>query len=62
MKIGDRTYTAQETALIKAYKAHISYLQKEIDEHWNMLAKQVSDGKKHHDDYLWDYVMNDFKL
>ena len=62
MKLGTRTYTEQEVAIIEVYKSHIQFLQKEIDEHWDMLLKQVSDGKKQHDDYLWDYVMNDFKL
>ena len=61
MKLGTRTYTEQEVAIIEVYKNHIQFLQKEIDEHWDMLAKQVSDGKKQHDDYLWDYVVNDFK-
>ena len=61
MKLGTRTYTEQEVAIIEVYKSHIQFLQKEIDEHWDMLAKQVSDGKKQHDDYLWDYVVNDFK-
>lgn len=60
MKLGERTYTQQEAVIIDVYKAHIQKLQKEIDEHWNMLVKQISDGKKHHDDYLWDYVMNNF--
>lgn len=60
MKLGTRTYNKQETALVEVYKNHIQFLQKEIDEHWDMLLKQVSDGKKQHDDYLWDYIMNDF--
>lgn len=60
MKLGTRTYNKQEIALVEVYKNHIQFLQKEIDEHWDMLLKQVSDGKKQHDDYLWDYVMNDF--
>jgi hypothetical protein len=62
MKLGTRTYNKQEIALVEVYKNHIQFLQKEIDEHWDMLLKQVSDGKKQHDDYLWDYVMNDFHL
>ena len=62
MRLGERTYNEQETAIIEAFKSHISYLQKEIDEHWDMLVKQLNNGKKKHDDYLWDYVINDFKL
>lgn len=61
MKLGERTYTQQEAVIIDVYKAHIQKLQKEIDEHWNMLVEQINSGrKKQHDDYLWDYVMNDF--
>ena len=60
MRLGERTYTEQEAAIIEAFKSHIQSLQKEIDEHWNLLVKQVGNGKKQHDDYLWDYVMNDF--
>ena len=60
MKLGERTYTQQEAIIIDVYKAHIQSLQKEIDEHWNMLIDQVGGDKKQHDDYLWDYVINDF--
>lgn len=64
MKLGTRTYTEQEVAIIKVYKSHIQSLQKQIDKHWDMLAKQVlktnPDDCLNDCDYLWDYVMNDF--
>jgi len=64
MKLGTRTYTEQEIAIIEVYKSHIQFLQKEIDEHWDMLAKQVlktqPDDCLNDHDHLWDYVMNDF--
>lgn len=64
MKLGTRTYTEQEAAIIEVYKNHIQFLQKEIDEHWDMLAKQIlktqPDDCLSDYDYLWDYVMNDF--
>jgi hypothetical protein len=60
MKIGDREYTEQEAVTIEVYKSHIKKLQKEIDDHWNILIDLVGDNKKQHEDYLWDYVMNDF--
>ena len=50
MKLGERTYTQQEAIIIDVYKAHIQSLQKEIDEHWNMLIDQVGGDKKQHDD------------
>lgn len=65
MKLGTRTYTEQEVAIIEAYKSHIQYLQKEIDGHWDTLANQIfktdPDDCLSDYDYLWDYVMNDFK-
>lgn len=61
MKLGTRTYTEQEVVLIEQAKKQIKSLQSEIDTRYDALFKQVSDGKKQHDDYLWDYVMNDFK-
>lgn len=65
MKLGNRTYTEQEVAIIEVYKNHIQYLQKEIDGHWDTLAKQIlktnPDDCLSDYDYLWDYVMNDFK-
>ena len=38
-------------------------LQKEIDEHWNMLTESLNLPDKipnPETDHLWDYVMNDF--
>jgi len=63
MKIGPREYTEQESATINAFKSHIKHLQKEIDEHWNMLTESLNLLDKipnPETDYLWDYVMNDF--
>ena len=60
MKIGKRTYNEQETITIESFKSHIQLLQKEIDEHWDLLQKQIANSDKDDDDYLWDYVMNDF--
>ena len=63
MKIGPREYTEQESATINAFKSHIKHLQKEIDEHWNMLTESLNLPDKipnPETDYLWDYVMNDF--
>lgn len=67
MKLGNRTYTEQEVAIIEVYKNHIQYLQKEIDGHWDTLTSQIfktdpGNYFKHDYDHLWDYVMNDFKL
>lgn len=65
MKLGIRTYSEQEVAIIEAYKSRIQLLQKDIDQHWDTLAKQVlkmqPDDCLSDYDYLWDYVMNDFK-
>lgn len=61
MKLGTRKYNKQETVIIENYRTQIISLQSEIEDRWNALLKQISDGKKEHDDYLWDYVMNDFK-
>jgi hypothetical protein len=65
MKLGTRTYTEQEVAIIEVYKNHIQFLLKEVDEHWDMLYRQVfktdPDDCLSDYDYLWDYVMNDFK-
>jgi RNAse (barnase) inhibitor barstar len=64
MKIGPREYTEQESATINAFKSHIKHLQKEIDEHWNMLTESLNLPDKipnPETDYLWDYVMNDYK-
>jgi len=64
MKIGPREYTEQESAIINAFKSHIKHLQKEIDEHWNMLTESLKVSKDlpfdPEYDFLWDYVMNDF--
>jgi len=63
MKIGPREYTEQESATINAFKSHIKHLQKEIDEHWNMLTESLNIPDKipnPETDHLWDYVMNDF--
>jgi RNAse (barnase) inhibitor barstar len=63
MKIGPREYTEQESATINAFKSHIKHLQKEINEHWNMLTDSLNLPDKipnPETDYLWDYVMNDF--
>jgi len=60
MKIGPREYTEQESVVIDVYKSHIQKLQEEIDEHWDLLQKQIANSDKDNDDYLWDYVMNDF--
>jgi hypothetical protein len=64
MKIGPREYTKQESAIINAFKSHIKHLQKEIDEHWNMLTESLKVPDKipnPETDYLWDYVINDYK-
>jgi RNAse (barnase) inhibitor barstar len=65
MKLGTRTYTEQEVAIIQACKNLIQLLQKDIDQYWDTLAKQVlkmqPDDCLSDYDYLWDYVMNDFK-
>lgn len=54
-------FNEAETAQIETFKNHISYLQKEIDEHWNMLTKNLKiESKSPAYDWLWDYVMNDF--
>lgn len=63
MKIGPREYTEQESATINAFKSHIKHLQKEIDEHWNMLTESLNLPDRipnPETDHLWDYVMNDF--
>jgi predicted SnoaL-like aldol condensation-catalyzing enzyme len=60
MKIGKRIYNEQEAVIIETFKNHIQLLQKEIDEHWDLLQKQIANSDKDNDDYLWDYVMNDF--
>jgi RNAse (barnase) inhibitor barstar len=65
MKLGTRTYTEQEVAIIQACKNLIQLLQKDIDQYWDTLAKQIlkmqPDDCLSDYDYLWDYVMNDFK-
>lgn len=64
MKIGSREYNQQESVIIDVYKSHIQYLQKEINEHWNMLTKQLNIPDRmpnSETDHLWDYVINDFK-
>jgi RNAse (barnase) inhibitor barstar len=65
MKLGTRTYSEQEVAIIQACKNLIQLLQKDIDQYWDTLAKQVlkmqPDDCLSDYDYLWDYVMNDFK-
>ena len=63
MKIGPREYTEQESATINAFKSHIKHLQKEINEHWNMLTDSLNLPDKLPNletEYLWEYVMNDF--
>lgn len=64
MKIGPREYNQQESVIIDVYKSHIQYLQKEINEHWKMLTKQLNIPDRipnPETDHLWDYVINDFK-
>jgi hypothetical protein len=65
MKLGTRTYSEQEVAIIQACKNLIQLLQKDIDQYWDTLAKQIlkmqPDDCLSDYDYLWDYVMNDFK-
>jgi hypothetical protein len=60
MKIGHKIYTKDEMLIIESFKKHIQSLQKEINDHWELLIKQIANSDKDDDDYLWDYVMNDF--
>jgi hypothetical protein len=63
MKIGPREYNDQETAIIGSCKMQIQSLQSEIEEHWQILIKQLNVPDKipnPETDHLWDYIMNDF--
>jgi hypothetical protein len=58
MKIGRTTYTEEQTKEIERVKEIISNLQKEIDVRYENLRRFL----KEEDEFLWDYVYNDFKL
>jgi hypothetical protein len=58
MKIGRTTYTEEQTKEIERVKEIISNLQKEIDVRYENLRRFL----KQEDEFLWDYVYNDFKL
>jgi hypothetical protein len=63
MKLGPREYNDQETDIIESCKSHILKLQSEIEEHWQILIKQLNVPDKipnPETDHLWDYIMNDF--
>jgi len=63
MKLGPIEYNDQETAIIESCKMQIQSLQSEIEEHWQILIKQLKVPDKipnPETDYLWDYIMNDF--
>jgi hypothetical protein len=63
MKLEPREYNDQETAIIESCKMQIQSLQSEIEEHWQILIKQLNVPDKipnPETDHLWDYIMNDF--
>lgn len=61
MKIGNISYTPEQVALIENAKMQIQSLQSECDMRWDSLLKNLKTVEKRVDqDYLWDYIFNDF--
>lgn len=61
MKIGRTQYSDEATAHIQDVKEQIASLHSEIDSRYNALLKFLKSSEKEVDeDYLFDYIYNDF--